>query len=310
MSIIAVERAAREANREERRRKKLETRQRRELIAQQQKEAALRRAAELVQSNRVPIEITRGAAVAAAANAAVAATNGMLTPKIDMLSKRSRSSIVVSTASDLNQIVTHSKNLWTKYNAIAKEHNQKVNWITVAKELGIHVKVREKYARMHARALQRGFDFVTCGHYKIKEHPQIFLEPLNSNVQSKKSSNDSIETHSTESHDQQKQMQIVQAAQHVEIEQAAAAAAAAAMKANGVNTEELVDGSVVANEIESTEFENNDSNASTNTPDPPPPQEGIPPVVPDVVVDDLSMDTPTTYTPTDKLVTPKAEVSV
>ena len=46
------------------------------------------------------------------------------------------------------QICTHAKNLWAKYNAIAKEHNQKVNWITVAKELGIHVKVREKYSRM------------------------------------------------------------------------------------------------------------------------------------------------------------------
>lgn len=38
-----------------------------------------------------------------------------------------------------------------------------MSWGTVAKELGIHVKVREKYARMHARALQRGFDFKTCG---------------------------------------------------------------------------------------------------------------------------------------------------
>lgn len=82
--------------------------------------------------------------------------------------KKTRSRIVVSTANDLHQIVTHSKNLWAKYNAIAKEHNQKVNWITVAKELGIHVKVREKYARMHARAEARGFDFATCGHYKIK----------------------------------------------------------------------------------------------------------------------------------------------
>ena len=92
--------------------------------------------------------------------------------------KKSRSAIVVSTANDLHQIVTHSKNLWTKYNAIAKEHNQKVNWATVAKELGIHVKVREKYARMYARAEQRGFDFNTCGHFKIKDHPGIFLEPL------------------------------------------------------------------------------------------------------------------------------------
>ena len=91
--------------------------------------------------------------------------------------KKARSSIVVSTAMDLHQIVTHSKNLWSKYNAIAKEHNQKVNWITVARELGIHVKVREKYQRMHMRAEQRGFDWLKHGHWKIKDHPNIFLEP-------------------------------------------------------------------------------------------------------------------------------------
>ena len=34
--------------------------------------------------------------------------------------KKARSAIVVSTASDLNQIVTHSKNLWMKYNAIGE----------------------------------------------------------------------------------------------------------------------------------------------------------------------------------------------
>jgi len=38
-------------------------RQEREQFAQEQKEAALRRAADLVRSNRIPIEITRGAAV-------------------------------------------------------------------------------------------------------------------------------------------------------------------------------------------------------------------------------------------------------
>jgi len=76
--------------------------------------------------------------------------------------------------------VTHSKNLWAKYNAIAKEHNQKVNWITVANELGIHVKVREKYARMHSRAEQRGFDWKKNGHWKIKDHPEIFVEPTES----------------------------------------------------------------------------------------------------------------------------------
>jgi len=195
----AAEKAARLATREERRQRKLTMRRQREEFALRQKEAALRRAAELVQSNRVPIEITRGSAAAqAAANAAVAnavmpaaeaAAEAMfmvpaaavhntvlVVPSLPM--KKGRSSIVISTASDLDQIVTHSNNLWVKYNAIAKEHNQKVNWIVVAKELGIHVKVREKYARMHARAKARGFDFVNWGHYRIKDYPQFFLDPL------------------------------------------------------------------------------------------------------------------------------------
>ena len=202
----AAEKIAREASREERRRKKLELRQQREKFAQEQKEAALKRAAELVSSNRVPIEITRGAAAAKAA--AVTAlqqsgvvTSSMVTDTVDSYSnsnnsknatnprvtgqKKVRSAIVVSTADDLHQIVTHSKNLWAKYNAIAKEHNQKVNWITVAKELGIHVKVREKYARMHSRAEQRGFDWARNGYYKIKDHPEIFLEPTQAEQKAK-----------------------------------------------------------------------------------------------------------------------------
>lgn len=161
----------------------------REDYAQRQKEAALQRAAELVQSNRVPIEITRGHRAAMAAAGAVvenaplpaAETSGnepvvMASPEPPP--KKMRSSIVISTASDLDQIVTHSNNLWAKYNAIAKEHNQKVNWVVVAKELGIHVKVREKYARMHSRAKARGFDFVNWGHYRIKDYPQYFIDPL------------------------------------------------------------------------------------------------------------------------------------
>lgn len=181
----ATERAAREATREERRQKKIEIRQERERFAQEQKEAALRRAAELVASNRVPIEITRGSAAAkAAANAAIAASGGTVAPEEPPKSKR-RSAIVVSTASDLHQIVTYSKNLWTKYNAIAKQHNQKVNWSTIAKELGIHVKVREKYARMHSRAEQRGFDWEKNGHYRIKDNPHIFLEPTDAEQKAK-----------------------------------------------------------------------------------------------------------------------------
>jgi hypothetical protein len=193
-----AEKIAREASREEKRKKKLEMREQRERFAQQQKEAALKRAAELVASNRVPIEITRGATAAKeAAQKALqqmGATTGTVSPPVEAPQpvtvqqstgvaapvsgpKKQRSAIVVSTAYDLHQIVTHSKNLWAKYNAIAKEHNQKVNWITVANELGIHVKVREKYARMHSRAEQRGFDWVTHGHWKIKDHPEIFVEP-------------------------------------------------------------------------------------------------------------------------------------
>ena len=227
----------------------MEARARREMLSRQQKEIALQRAADLVQSNRVPIEITRGAAAAtAAANAAVAA-NGLVPNTIEQQPhKRARSSIVVSTAGDLHQIVMHSRNLWSKYNAIAKEHNQKVNWITVAKELGIHVKVREKYARMHTRALQRGFDFESCGHYKIKEHPHIFLEPLNPSTNRKATDTrrniNSIQSKAHEIHEDQRR----------EIEKAAAAAAAAAMEANRIKTEELLDGSMVANQIENTDF--------------------------------------------------------
>jgi hypothetical protein len=54
-----AEKEAREKAREEKRTRKLLQRQERERFAQEQKEAALRRAAELVASNRVPIEITR-----------------------------------------------------------------------------------------------------------------------------------------------------------------------------------------------------------------------------------------------------------
>mmetsp|Transcript_7233 Transcript_7233/g.17676 ORF Transcript_7233/g.17676 Transcript_7233/m.17676 type:complete len:763 (+) Transcript_7233:176-2464(+) len=188
-----AEKMAREKAREEKRTRKLLQRQQRELFAQEQKEAALRRAAELVASNRVPIEITRAGTFRSRGKPKptppVVATKILIPnepPKEPVVAaaaavegpkKRQRSAIVVSTASDLDRIVTHSQNLWAKYNAIAKEHNQRVNWITVAKELGIHVKVREKYARMHSRACQRNFDFVANGHWKIKDHPEIFQEP-------------------------------------------------------------------------------------------------------------------------------------
>jgi hypothetical protein len=163
----------------------------REDYNQRQKEAALQRAAALVQSTRVPFEITRGVAKPAA-NQEV--DNAPLPPDASVMPssmaspdqpppKKSRSSIIISTASDLDQIVTHSNNLWAKYNAIAKEHNQRVNWVVVAKELGIHVKVREKYARMHSRAMARGFDFKNWGHYRIKDYPQYFTDPLGPSIE-------------------------------------------------------------------------------------------------------------------------------
>lgn len=183
----AAEKAARDQSREDRRQRKLAMKKQREEYAQQQKAAALQRAAELVQSNRIPIEITRGAAKTgnlatdmvenASLPEAVVKVEPVAMATSEPPPKKSRSSIVISTASDLHQIVTHSNNLWAKYNAIAKEHNQRVNWVVVAKELGIHVKVREKYARMHSRALARGFDFVNWGHYRIKDYPQYFTDP-------------------------------------------------------------------------------------------------------------------------------------
>ena len=168
-----AEKLAREKAREEKRQSKLLQRQQREKFAEEQKEAALKRAADLVASNRVPIELTRASRTRKLPGVA----GKTKSPEENVPKKRARSAIVVSTASDLDRIVTHSQNLWTKYNAIAKEHNKRVNWITVAKELGIHVKVREKYARMHSRAVQRKFNFVTNGHWKIKDHPEIFQEP-------------------------------------------------------------------------------------------------------------------------------------
>mmetsp|Transcript_29945 Transcript_29945/g.45834 ORF Transcript_29945/g.45834 Transcript_29945/m.45834 type:complete len:505 (-) Transcript_29945:100-1614(-) len=170
----AAEKLSRETTREEKRQKKLFLRHHREKIALEQKEAALKRAADLVSSNRIPIEITRGASLPKAVKQVIEQSNA----SASFTGSKRRSDIVVSNASDLDRIVTHAKNLWIKYNAIAKEHNQKISWAMISKELGIHVKVREKYARMHARAVQRGFDFKRRGDFKIKEHPEIFLEPI------------------------------------------------------------------------------------------------------------------------------------
>ena len=235
-----AERMAREQTRDERRRRKAELREQRERFAQEQKEAALKRAAELVASNRVPIEITRGATAAKAAASAALQHSGMpaISPEDDEPpSKKRRSYIVVSTARDLNQIVIHSKNLWAKYNAIAKEHNQKVNWLTVAKELGIHVKVREKYARMHFRAEQRGFDWDAHGHWKIKDHPEVFLEPTQAEQKDKIPPPLSHSGSTTVIMDDEK----------VPIDDAAVAAAAAVVDAAGVTgTPGVEDGTAAA----------------------------------------------------------------
>ncbi len=57
------DRSTRDVSREEKRQKKMFQRHQREKMAQEQKQAALKRAAELVRSNRIPIEITRGASL-------------------------------------------------------------------------------------------------------------------------------------------------------------------------------------------------------------------------------------------------------
>lgn len=169
----AAEKAARAASREEKRKQKIEIKRQRAEMAKMQREVAFKKVAELVQSARVPTEIIDGSGSTAAAPKLEPA---LPVPAAAM--RKNRSSIVISTASDLDQIVTYSNILWEKYNAAAKEHNKRVKWIMVAKELGINVKVREKYARMHARAKMRGFDFVNWGHYRIKDYPQYFIEPL------------------------------------------------------------------------------------------------------------------------------------
>mmetsp|Transcript_14189 Transcript_14189/g.28958 ORF Transcript_14189/g.28958 Transcript_14189/m.28958 type:complete len:449 (+) Transcript_14189:59-1405(+) len=169
----AAEKAARVASREEKRQQKIEIKRHRAEMAKMQREVAFKKVAEVVQSARFPTEIIGGFESTAAAPKIAPA---LAVPAAAM--RKNRSSIVISTASDLDQIVSYSNLLWEKYNAAAKEHNKRVKWIMVAKELGINVKVREKYARMHVRAKMRGFDFVNWGHYRIKDYPQYFLEPL------------------------------------------------------------------------------------------------------------------------------------
>lgn len=166
----ATVRAIRQSSRADRRQRRLEIRTLRESYAKQQKDAALKRAAELVESDRIPLDIIRGSVT----TKAVEGLSGHIADnEFHRESFNKRSAIIVSTAGDLFQIVTHSNNLWAKYNAIAKEHNQRVSWATVASELGIHVKVREKYARMYATAEKHGFNWIQNAHWKIRDHPEV-----------------------------------------------------------------------------------------------------------------------------------------
>ena len=160
--------------------KRLRKRQRqkeRQTAIQEQKEAALKRAAELVQSNRVPLELMTGSKSSEKTETNVTASNEPIYNDSGITPKH-KSCIIISTARDLERIVTHARNLYSKYNTIARQHNQRVSWSIVSKEIGLHTKVREKYTRMFNRALERGFDFNTCGHYKIRDHPEIFLHPI------------------------------------------------------------------------------------------------------------------------------------
>ena len=192
------EKAARAASRKHKRERKIEMRRQRAETKKLQREEAIKRVAQLMESAGAPD--SAAAAVTESAPAFFAAgrqtqpfvplaqfTKAQFTPLPTFApaltvhavpARSSRSAIVVSTAADLDQIVTYSNTLWAKYNAVAKEHNKRVKWTEVAKEMGINVKVREKYARMHARAKMRGFDFVNWGHSRIKDYPQYFLEPL------------------------------------------------------------------------------------------------------------------------------------
>lgn len=177
----AAEKAARAASREEKRQKKIDEQKQRAQKMKMQREMAFKRLAELVHSDNLPTEITGSFNAVAAKTMPALPKPTIAVPALvpaAAVTRKNRSAIVISTAADLDQIVTYSNSLWSKYNAVAKEHNKRVRWQMVAKELGINVKVREKYARMHARAKMRGFDFVNWGHYRIKDFPQYFLDPL------------------------------------------------------------------------------------------------------------------------------------
>ena len=145
-------------------------------LAQEQKEEAFSRAAELLNCNHVPIGIVEGPSASFSSMSPPDAT--MFAEPGKRKKQKKRSSIIVSTAEELDTIVTNAQNLFDKYTQIARNHNQRVTWQTVSSEIGINVKVREKYARYHVRAKARGFNFKTHGHVKIKDYPEIFMHPL------------------------------------------------------------------------------------------------------------------------------------
>ena len=171
----AVQKQLAVQQREEKSQLKIIAKRQRELSQQEQKQAALQHAAELVESNRVPIELT--GIVKTSFPSSMDSTSKLQDSQQHQRRQRPRSKIMVSTASDLHQIVTHANNLHAKYKAIADAHGTTVSWSTIAREIGIGVKVREKYSRMYKRAIERNFDFSLHGHWKLRDHPEIFTEP-------------------------------------------------------------------------------------------------------------------------------------
>eukprot|EP00815_Leptocylindrus_aporus_P012014 CAMPEP_0116051804 /NCGR_PEP_ID=MMETSP0322-20121206/1196_1 /TAXON_ID=163516 /ORGANISM="Leptocylindrus danicus var. apora, Strain B651" /LENGTH=331 /DNA_ID=CAMNT_0003534619 /DNA_START=517 /DNA_END=1512 /DNA_ORIENTATION=+ len=134
-------------------------------------------------SRSAPPIATRKRSFEAIEIAKVRNTSNMLDTEhhgVHQLGKRinRRSHIIVSTAKDLDLVIQEAEALFSKHCEAAKTTGQRVSWQIVASEMGLNVKVREKYARYHARAKARGFDFKNNGDFKIKDHPEIFIDPL------------------------------------------------------------------------------------------------------------------------------------
>ena len=127
-----------------------DSREVKKMVSQQKKEEAFSRVQALLQSDHLPVETNRSDS---------SSPDSHQTGKQSSKKVKSRSCIVVSTAKDLNTIVTQSNMLFQKYTTAVKRKKggkERVTWQQVAREIGIGVKVREKYARWHARAKVRG----------------------------------------------------------------------------------------------------------------------------------------------------------